>query len=264
MLNIPARVRIPALVFLILLGPSAGATWAGKDLEKTTTRGAPTTTRPVQTAANPQNLEEEGTDYFPPYIALGLKAGTLGLGAELTIGIIEEALNLRAGGNYLHLRFSGKIKDVDYGVDLNMASVPVLLDYHPFFNNFRITGGVMYNHNRPSLDANLNKAQKIGDHEYTPEEIGTLTGRVAFNRFAPYAGIGFGNAVGGPATSWNFVFDLGILFQGIPGISLTADGTKSGDPIFQADLAKEEDNVQDEANKFRFYPVLAIGVSYQF
>ena len=54
------------------------------------------------------------------------------------------------------------------------------------------------------------------------------------------------------------------MFQGVPGVSLTADGTMSGNPAFQADLAKEEADVQDEADKFQFYPVLSIGISYQF
>ncbi|MDD5482291.1 MAG: hypothetical protein PHP98_01375 [Kiritimatiellae bacterium] len=219
----------------------------------------------AQTVPPPRELPdaEEEPSYIPPYIALGIKAGTLGAGAEITLGVLEDVLNVRAGGNYLHLRFSGKIKDVDYGVDLNMASVPLLLDCHPFCNNFRITGGFILNHNRPGLDAKLNETQKIGGHDYTPEEIGTLSGSVNFKKFAPYAGIGFGNAVG-PHTSWNFVFDLGVMFQGSPDISLTADGSKSGDPVFQADLAQEEGNVQDEADKFRFYPVLAVGISYQF
>lgn len=264
MQNRHSRTWMPAAIFLILFGLAPWIARAGKGQvqRKTTTTQITTTTQTVQTRQNPQNVEDEFED-VPPYIALGLKVGTLGPGVELTLGVIEDVLNVRAGGNYLHLKFSGKIKDVDYGVDLNMASVPMLLDYHPFYNNFRITGGVIYNHNRPSLDANLNKIQKIGDHEYTPAEIGTLTGSVDFRNFAPYIGLGFGNAVA-PDTSWNFAFDLGIMFQGIPNINLTADGTKSGDPTFRADLAKEEDNVQDEANKFRFYPVLTIGISYQF
>jgi hypothetical protein len=262
MRNRNTRTRITAAGFLIIFGLTPWIALAGPAQPQKQPAGKVAAT--TQTRTHTQNLEEEEEgDYYLPDVALALKVGTLGPGVELTLGVIEEALNVRVGGNYMHLRFSGKIKDVDYGVELNMASVPLMLDYHPFYNNFRITGGVMYNNNRASLDGNLNDVQKIGDHEYTPEEIGTLTGSVDFRKFAPYIGIGFGNAVG-PDTSWNFVFDLGIMFQGVPGISLTADGTMSGDPTFQADLAKEEANVQDEADKFQFYPVLSIGISYQF
>ncbi|MBU4200761.1 MAG: hypothetical protein KKG09_01260 [Verrucomicrobia bacterium] len=264
MQNTPKRIWILAAGFatLISLTPrSVGAEAAqtqGKTIPQVTT-----TTQTVKIQAQTQMREEEN-DYFPPYIALALKAGTLGAGAELTLGVMEDALNIRVGGNYLPLKFSGKIKDVDYEVEINWGSVPMMLDWHPFDNNFRITGGVMYNRNRAHLDARLNDSQKIGDHEYTPEEIGTLTGSVDFRQFAPYVGLGFGNAVGGPDTSWNFVFDVGVMFQGVPGISLSADGAMSGDPTFQADLAREEDDIQNEADKFQFYPVVAAGVSYQF
>ena len=259
-----SRAWISAAVFLIIFGLAPWLAWTGTVQPET--KPATRFSSSIQTSqarTYTQTVDKEEDDGYPPYIALGLKVGTLGPGVELTIGVIEEALNVRVGGNYMHLRFSGKIKDVDYGVELNMASVPIMLDYHPFFNNFRITAGALYNRNRASLDGNLNNVQKIGDHDYTPEEIGTLTGSVDYRKFAPYLGIGFGNAVG-PDTAWNFIFDLGIMFQGVPGISLTADGTMSGDPTFQADLAKEEENVQDEADKFQFYPVLAIGISYQF
>jgi len=206
----------------------------------------------------------EEMEYYPPYLALGLKAGTLGFGTELTLGLFEEALNLRLGGNYLPLKFSGKIEDVDYEFEINWSSVPILLDWHPFNNNFRISGGMIYNRNRANLDARLNESQKIGDQEYSPEEIGTLSGTADFKNFAPYIGLGFGNAVGGPDTGWNFIFDIGVMFQGTPSISLSADGTKSADPVFMRNLAEEKADVQEEADKFRFYPVISAGVSYQF
>lgn len=250
-----------ALAALVLIASRADA--APAQAKGKTSTQVTTTTQTVKIEKKTEVLED-GIEYVPPYIALALKAGTLGAGAELTLGLIPQALNLRVGGNYLPLQFSGKIKDVDYSFDVRWASVPVALDWHPFENNFRITGAVLYNRNRARLDAKLNQIQKIGDHEYTPEEIGTLSGKVDFREIAPYVGIGFGNAVGGPDTSWNFVFDVGVMFQGVPGISLSADGTMSGDPTFQKDLAREQDDVQDEADKFQFYPVIAAGVSYQF
>ncbi len=251
-----------SLAIFFVLAPRHGAAAPVPGKVKTTSQVAtPTPSVQLQTQLE---IREDETDYVQPYIALALKLGTLGPGAELTLGLIPDALNLRLGGNYLPLKFSGKIQDVDYSVDVTWASVPLALDWHPFGNNFRITAAVMYNRNRARLDANLSEEQKIGDHEYTPEEIGTLSGKVDFRNIAPYIGIGFGNAVGGPDMSWNFVFDVGVMFQGVPEISLTADGAVSKIPAFQRDLAQEEKNVQDEADKFQFYPVISAGISYQF
>jgi hypothetical protein len=216
--------------------------------DKTSSRSVPTLT---------------SSEYYPPYIALAIKVGTLGPGAELTFGITD-TINIRAGGNYLPIDFSGKIDKVKFETELRWASVPVLVDWHIFGNNFRVTGGLIYNRNEVDLDAKLKEDKKIGDNRYSPEEVGTLKGTADFKKWAPYAGIGYGNAVGGPDTVWNFVFDIGVMFQGKPDVDLTANGTMSGNPIFEDDLDELRKDVQDKADYFKFYPVISFGISYQF
>ncbi|MBI2437829.1 MAG: hypothetical protein HYV36_03325 [Lentisphaerae bacterium] len=85
-----------------------------------------------------------------------------------------------------------------------------------------------------------------------------------FKHFAPYFGLGFGNAVLDADKTWGFVFDIGVILQGSPSVDLSADGAMANNPIFQMALAQEESEVQDDADVFRFYPVLAFGISYQF
>ena len=199
----------------------------------------------------------------PPYIGLAVKIGTLGPGLEAAIGIVEW-LNLRAGGNYFRVRHGGSVSDVEYDFDVKLASVPLLADLHPFKNEFRITGGVIYNRNMADLDGTPNKITKIGDIEYTPEQIGELSGSVRFNNWAPYIGLGYGNAVLDADKTWGFVFDIGVMWQGSPSIALSANGTLADNPIFQQNLAKQENDIQDDADVFRIYPVLSFGISYQF
>ncbi len=98
---------------------------------------------------------------------------------------------------------------------------------------------------------------------YTPEQIGTLSGDATFDEFAPYVGIGFGNAVADDV-DLSFSFDLGLIFQGTPDVKLRSDGTAAGNPVFVADLQDEEDDLQDDADKFKIYPVLSFGISYCF
>ena len=201
--------------------------------------------------------------YEPPYIGLAAKIGTLGPGLEATIGITEW-LNLRAGGYYFRVRHGGTVRDVEFDFDVKLASVPLLADWHPFENEFRISGGVVYNRNMADLDGTPNKITTIGDNDYTPEEIGELSGSVRFNNWAPYIGLGYGNAVLDADKTWGFVFDIGIMWQGSPSVALSANGTKAGDSTFQQDLAMEESDIQDDADVFRIYPVLSFGISYQF
>jgi hypothetical protein len=223
---------------------------------------APTAT--TQTAA-PERAKpgEYITTDKPPYIGLAAKIGTLGPGLEATIGIAEW-LNLRAGGYYFRVRHGGSINDVEYNFDVKLASVPLLADWHPLENEFRITGGVIYNRNMADLDSTPNKNTKIGGNEYTPEQIGELSGSVRFNNWAPYIGLGYGNAVLDADKTWGFVFDIGIMWQGSPSVALSANGIMKDDPHFQQDLAKEQSDIQGDANVFRIYPVLSFGISYQF
>lgn len=202
-------------------------------------------------------------NYEPPYIGLAVKVGTMGPGVEATLGLTDW-LNLRAGGYYFRARHGGSVQDVEYDFDVKLASVPLLADWHPFENEFRITGGAVYNRNMADLDGTPNKDTKIGDHTYTPDEIGELSGAIRFNLFAPYIGLGYGNAVLDADKTWGFVFDIGIMWQGTPSISLSSDGTMAGDPTFQADLDQQKNEIQDKADYFRIYPVLSFGISYQF
>lgn len=248
---------------------STAASSAGQIDNKTST-AVPTTLGPTAPAATPQPALSDRNkpgeyviEYEPPYIGLAVKVGTLGPGVEMTIGVTDW-LNLRVGGNYFRVRHGGTVQDVDYDVDVKLASVPMLVDIHPFENEFRITGGVLYNRNMADLDATPDTDTKIGDHTYTPEQIGELSGSIRFNNFGPYIGLGYGNVVLDADKTWGFVFDIGIMWQGTPTINLYSDGTMSGDPTFQSDLDQQKNDIQDKADYFRIYPVLSFGISYQF
>lgn len=207
--------------------------------------------------------EEENEFIYESAIALAAKLGTLGPGLELSLGMLEW-LNLRAGGNYFRLHDGGEVSDVEYDFDVKLASIPLLADFHPLKNEFRISAGLIYNRNRLELSGTPSKDTTIGGVKFTPEQIGELSGSAQFKHFAPYLGLGYGNAVLDADKTWGFVFDIGIMWQGSPDIDLSANGIMANNPVFQLALAQEESEVQDDADQFRFYPVLAFGISYQF
>jgi len=89
-----------------------------------------------------------------------------------------------------------------------------------------------------------------------------LKGDLDFDDIAPYVGLGYGRTFGEEA-QWVFAFDLGVLFQTFD-VSLSADGLLSQDPEFQSDLKQEEEDVDDELDIIKVYPVLAFGVGYRF
>lgn len=187
---------------------------------------------------------------------------TLGLGVEGTARILPK-LNARLGINYYRYTYDEEEDDVDYDVDLNLFSGSALLDWHPFAGTFRISGGLLLNKNELEMDARPNEPVEIGDQEYAASEVGTLSGDLDFRSVAPYVGIGWGNAVG-EDKRWGFVCDLGIVYQGSPDADLEATGPIASDATFQADLAREEENLEDDFEFLKYYPVISFGISYKF
>jgi len=136
-----------------------------------------------------------------------------------------------------------------------------LLDVHPFGGGFRLSGGEMLNKNKIKLRADLNKSVQLDGQDYS---LSDLKGEVTFNETAPYLGLGYGNAVGADGR-WHFACDFGVMFQGSPKVSASATAS---DPALQAyvdeALAREKAKIQDDANAFKYYPVISLGVSFRF
>lgn len=195
-------------------------------------------------------------------LSIGAKVGTLGPGIEMA-GYLLTNLNLRVSGQYLPLSVNGSSDEVDYNADIEFANLLAMLDWFPFDNNFRISAGLALNNNKLDMKGDLNDTTKIGDHRYTASQIGTLKGDATFDSYAPYLGIGFGNSITEEG-DLTFSFDLGVMFQGSADVNLHANGSASGDPTFQSDLAKEERDAQDVADEFTIYPVISFGIAYYF
>ena len=169
--------------------------------------------------------------------AIGLKAGALGLGVEYTYELTDR-IALRGGLNGSKLGFDDVRSGIDYNFDLVWDSLSVGVDFHPLKRAFRVSGGFLHNQNR--LDAVSTPAAdvEIGNTTYTPAEVGTLSGRVAFRRTAPFVGVGW-DWSRKRRRHFGMSLDLGVLDQGSPRVSLEGSGTLLGDAAFEADLAAE-------------------------
>lgn len=194
--------------------------------------------------------------------AAGAKAGTLGFGAEIYKSF-GPVVNGRLALNAFSFDDTGTEDDVTYDYDVELNTMGVMVDWHLFRGAFRVTGGVLANGNEVSLTGKALGDFIIGDTPYTPEQVGNLTGTVDFDSTAPYLGIGWGNPVAmGNRLSFNV--DLGVLFTGAPAVALAADGALASDPDFQANLKREEQNLEDDLSDLELHPVIAVGVTYQF
>lgn len=199
-------------------------------------------------------------------MAFGLKAGTLGFGAEASVGITRHIV-FRTGLNRFGMERDEIISDVSYTLSPRLRSVTALLDVHPFGGAFRLSGGVIANRNEGGLAARLENGQTIsvGEREYSSTEVQSLNGRIAFKRSAPYVGLGFDNSLAG-AGRVSFNMDVGVMFHGHPTASLGATTSLTGAARDQLDrdVRSETEELQGEIDRLPkvvdYYPVVAFGL----
>jgi len=195
-------------------------------------------------------------------IAFAVKGGTLGAGIE-GIKRINSMFNFRVGANAFQYEYDGTESEIEYDIDIDLLSFSALVDFFPFGSGFHITAGVMMGENELEFSAKPSSTYKIGDGTYTLPEVGSLTGKLDFDGVGPYAGIGWGNPFG-KDKKWTLTMDIGVMIQGSPNADLSANGTLAGNAAFLADLAREEDNLQNALEDYEFYPVIMVGLTYRF
>ncbi len=102
----------------------------------------------------------------------------------------------------------------------------------------------------------------IGDDFYTPAEIGTLRAGIGFdNDIAPFLSLGWDWF---RTRRFGIALDFGVVSQGTAMVNLTADGTLTGNPIFEADLAREEAELEDALNDLEVLPFVTLGIVFRF
>jgi hypothetical protein len=203
-----------------------------------------------------------GTAVQAQQVGAAVRVSTLGLGAEVATQIAP-GINARIGLNGLTVEYDGTEDDIEYNFDFELFSAAVLLDWHALGGGFRLSGGFLLNGNKINADAVPSDTYTIGDQEYAGSDVGRLNGKLDFNSFAPYIGLGWGDLVG-QKRNLGLVLDIGLAFQGSPKVKLNAAGLIAGDAGFQADLAREQDQLEEDLDDFGIYPVASLGLRYSF
>jgi hypothetical protein len=202
------------------------------------------------------------TPSFAGSTAITGKAGTLGAGLEL-MHYFNPSFSGRVGFNSFSYDFTRTDDDIRYDYELDLSTFSMLVDWHPMEGPFFLTTGVFSNGNELNSVAQPGGSYTIGDTTYTAAEIGRLQGTVDFPSVAGYLGVGVGSAFD-QGRHWGWLLDAGVLFQGSLDVKLEADSPLAANPQLQADLKAEEESLKDELEDYRYYPVISLGVSYQF
>ena len=200
----------------------------------------------------------------PAQVGISIRAGTLGVGGELSLRP-NRYLGLRLGGNYLSFTRSATVSGIAYDLTPKLKSGSGILDLHPFGNAFHLSGGMLWNSNQGSVVARLTGPITIGPQTYQPSDVGSLTGRVSYaNHYAPYAGLGFGGR-----GRISLLFDLGLVFSGFPQVSMTGNTNLTGQAkaIFDQNVIQETQDIKADIESrtyLKYHPVVSLGLRVGF
>jgi hypothetical protein len=197
---------------------------------------------------------------------VGLKVSTLGLGIEYTAKYNDETYT-RFGINGYTYSINSTKNDINFDIDLKLQTVTAIADYHPFYNTFRISGGLVFNNNKLKLSAKATqRIYTINNHTYDADEVVSLDGKIDFNSIVPYIGIGYINTR--ILKKWTLAADIGALYQGNPNTKLSVKcgaiaNTTRCDKL-KEDVLKEQIKLNNELYDLEWYPVIAFIASYKF
>lgn len=198
-----------------------------------------------------------------PAVAVGVTAGTTGVGAEVQFAL-GPIFVLRGAVDTLGYDLDETYDDVDYSGRFDFDTVGGFVDLHPLANGFFVSGGAYVGQRDIGLNATPSAPVNIGGQTFTPAQVGTLTGQIKLKDVAPFAGLGFDNTFT-RSSRWGFRALAGVAWSDEPEVGLeSTGGSLSNDPTFRARLAEERASIQSDVEDYGFYPVLQLGLNYKF
>lgn len=182
---------------------------------------------------------------------------TLGAGVELGYRA-NEHWQVRAGVNGASGNFVYKRQDYDLHSRLSLLNAGVTADYFPFAGDFYLSGGLRLSANRiEGKVRNLHGKLKNGANVFVPNPLTDFT--VAQNIIQPYLGTGYSVKV---KEGISLNFDIGALYGGTPDLDVDSRANKLG--FSRKDIRREIARAQDRISPFKVYPVVQVGLKFEF
>jgi hypothetical protein len=211
-------------------------------------------------------------------VGIGVKISTLGVGIEAAVPVTSK-LNLRGGFNFF--RYNRGIPDngIHYDGHLHFQSGEAHLDWFPF-GGFHISPGLLfYNGNALTANAAVPGGQtfSVGGTTYESDPAAPIngTGTLDFVKVSPSIMVGIGNLIPRNGRHYSFLFEIGGAYQGSARVVLNLSGSVcdtsglfcrsvSSDSTVQANIQSQEQKIRNDINPYRFFPVVSLGVGFNF
>lgn len=198
-------------------------------------------------------------DDDPAYDRFFLTPNVSTLGAGLEAGYrFNQQWQVRAGVNGYAGNFVYKRNDYDLHSRVSLLNAGVTVDYFPFANDFYLSGGARLSASRiEGKVRNLHGTLKNGADVFVPNPLTDFT--VKQNVIQPYLGTGYSVKVK-DGVSLNF--NLGALYAGTPDLDVDSRAHKLG--FSRKDIRREIERAQNRISPFKVYPVVQVGLKFDF
>ncbi len=189
-----------------------------------------------------------------PVFRVGAGFGTAGVMLEPQVRLPHAALRGTFGYGATSQSFT--IDSIDYDSDITVGQAGVLLDIHPLANGLRLSVGAVTSFDEASINATA-PSITIGGTTYSGAVLeGTVEQE---SKVQPVLAVGYGSAT----RRWAVDFDIGARFQKGWSAELR-NGSGSPVQISDADLRREEAQIEDDLNDIKVLPYAKIGISFSF
>jgi len=188
-------------------------------------------------------------------LAIAGRAGTLGFGGEVAVGL-SDVLVLRGGFGAFPFEYEDTFEDQEYTVTLPSSIWSAGVDLYLGGGPIRFMGGIIGRTGDIEVFSEFTESAEIGGTIY--DVPGTLSGALKQGAVAPFVGIGFGKHTEG---GFGFFLDIGAAYSGQADVTLTAGGPVAVEPGIQESLQAEADQLEEDAGGvLKVWPIVSGGI----
>lgn len=201
------------------------------------------------------------------HVGAAVTAGLSGLGADLGVGF-NDFVGVRATIADISLSHNGNYgTDVNWDGDLKLFQGGLLLDVFPFAGGFHLTGGVVREGNKITLNGQpTGGSYTFNGTSYPASDVAAAAATVDWSKTVPYLGVGWGNLAGG--AGMHVTSDLGLLITSGPTstVAVTCAASLPATTCSQltSDAAADQATLQSNVRNLKLWPVARIGIGFAF
>jgi hypothetical protein len=202
--------------------------------------------------------------------AIDVGLGTTGVSGHIQVGLTRK-LAARLGYNWLDYSVEDQeYDDIVYDGDLEFSGFGGYVDLHPFENAFTISAGALVGDKAVGLSAAPLEPVEIGGTVFDPSAVGEIIGDADFPDSAYFLGIGYDPSLYADSRVV-FIFRAGVMMADRAEVQIEATGLpalEAVDPdlaaLLRAELEAEEADLEDDIDRYAFWPVITMGLGYRF